>query len=270
MRAPFISHREDARLVGHGVVNEGATSFHMGLAGIPAIAEDVVTARDLVIAADTKKAWHIAHISTARSLSLLRWARSEDVYVTCEVTPHHLLLTDDILAEWSPLGKVNPPLRVDADRVALREGVRDGTIDAFASDHAPHAMAEKSGSFQSAAVGFSGLETAVGAYALALPDLSPTRFVELMSTNPARILGTPGGTLRLGSVADVTIFTDEQWTVDVRAFKSKGKNSPFDGWRFPRRATMTIVGGRVVMYERRSAIASTNLRAAGMPGAVLS
>ena len=269
LRAPFISHCEDARLAAGGVMNEGAMSLHMGLPGSPGIAEDVVTARDLIIAADTGKSWHIAHVTTARSLELVRWARAAGVNVTCEVTPHHLLLGEELFADWSPRAKVNPPLRAESDRQALLAGVRDGTVDVLATDHAPHAFAEKSGSFASAAVGFSGLEIAVGAYAQALADLSPLRFVELLSVNPARVLNVPGGTLRTGTPADLTIFSDEVWTVDARALKSKGKNTPFDGWRFPRRATMTLVGGRVVMYDRRAAIAGTNLRAAAS-GAVIS
>ena len=268
LAAPFISHCDDPALVADGVINEGAMSVEMGLPGVPSIAEDVITARDLIIAADTKKSWHIAHVSTERSLSLIAWARSQDTYVTSEVTPHHLLLGDDVFANWSPYYRVNPPLRGERDRTALVRAVREGAIDVFASDHAPHTAAEKSGSFYTSAVGFSGLETAVGAYALALPDLPVMRFVELLSTNPARILGIPGGTLRVGALADITVFTDEQWTVDARALKSKGKNTAFDGWKFPRRATMTLVGGRVVMYERRSAIASANLQAAGMAGVV--
>ena len=270
LAAPFISHCDEPALVADGVMNEGAMSVEMGLPGVPSIAEDVITARDLIIAADTKKSWHIAHVSTQRSLSLIAWARSQDVHVTSEVTPHHLLLSDDVFSQWSPFYRVNPPLRGESDRQALVRAVRDGAIDVFASDHAPHTAAEKSGSFFTSAVGFSGLETAVGAYALALPGLPLLRFVELLSTNPARILGIPGGTLRVGSIADITVFTDEQWTVDARALKSKGKNTAFDGWKFPRRATMTLVGGRVVMYERRSAIASANLQAAGMAGAIYS
>jgi dihydroorotase len=155
------------------------------------------------------------------------------------------LLTDDTIRERGAAGKVNPPLRSDADVRSLREGVRDGTIDVFATDHAPHTEEEKRGDLRTAAVGFTGLEIAVGAYALALPDLSLTRFVELLSTNPARILNLEGGTLRTGAAGDVTIFADRPWAVDPASFASKGKSTPFSGRTLPRRAVATIVGGEL-------------------------
>jgi dihydroorotase len=165
------------------------------------------------------------------------------------VTPHHLLLTDERFANYRADAKVNPPLRVANDVAALRAAVRDGTIDAFASDHAPHMLEEKADLLGAAPVGFSGLETALGAYALALPDLPLTRFVALLSTNPARILGVAGGTLATGAPADVTIFADRPWTVDAARFYSLGKNTPFDGATLPRRALATIVGGALVMRD---------------------
>jgi dihydroorotase len=161
------------------------------------------------------------------------------------VTPHHLLLTDRAVQEFGAGAKVNPPLRFDDDARALRDAVRDGTVDAFATDHAPHTADEKSGDLQHAAVGFSGLEIAIGAYAAALPDLPLLRFVELLSTNPARILGVPGGSLALGSLADVTIFGERDWVVDPLRFASKGKSTPFAGRTFKRRAIATIVGGEL-------------------------
>jgi dihydroorotase len=182
------------------------------------------------------------------SLDLMRWARARGVRATCEVTPHHLLLLDDRFESYRADAKVNPPLRAERDRQALRDGVRDGTIDVFATDHAPHGLDEKAQLLSAAPVGFSGLEIALGAYALALPDIPLARMIELHSINPARILGVPGGTLAVGSVGDVTVFADRPWTVDARLFHSKGKNTPFDGWTFPRRALATIVGGAVV-YE---------------------
>jgi len=233
----FISHAEDVDLKADAVMNEGGLS------------EDVIVARDLLIGMDTSKAWHIAHLTTARSLELLRWARAQGANATCEVTPHHLLLTDAVVHEQGAAGKVNPPLRGASDAAALRAGVRDGTIDAFATDHAPHTLEEKSGDLRSAAVGFSALEIAVGAYALAVPDLSVPRFVELCSRNPARILGVPGGTLAVGSPADVTVFAERTWTVDPARFASKGKVTPFAGRTLPRKAVATIVGGRLAYRD---------------------
>jgi len=247
----FISHCEDPDLKGDAVMNEGAASVRLGLDGAPGLAEDVIVARDLLIAADAEKAWHIAHVSTATSLDLIRWARSRGVQVTCEVTPHHLVFVDDRFDDYRADSKVNPPLRGSHDRDALRAGVLDGTIDALATDHAPHGLDEKAQLLSVAPVGFSGLEVAVGAYALALPGLPLARFVELLSVNPARILGVPGGTLGVGSPGDVTIFADRPWTVDARLFRSKGRNTPFDGMTLPRRAVATIVEGAVVFEHGR-------------------
>lgn len=217
LRAPFIAHCEP---------------------------EGGMVARDLRIAAETNKTWHLAHLTTADALEQIRNARSLATRVTCEVTPHHLTFTQALLAELGAVATVNPPLRTLEDVEALRCGVRDGTIDAFASDHAPHTEDEK----RRAAPGFSGLEIAVGAYAAALPGLPLTRFVELLSTNPARIIGVPGGTLAIGEPADVTIFADRPWTVDPSSFASKGKCTPFAGQRLPRKVLATIVGG-VVRYR---------------------
>jgi len=242
---PFISHAEDEDLKGDAVMTSGDVADALGVRGAPSLSEDLIVARDLLIALDTGKAWHIAHLSTARGLELLRWSRAQGSTATCEVTPHHLLLSDDTVRELGAGGKVNPPLRSDADARALRDGVRDGTIDAFATDHAPHMEEEKRGDLQTAAVGFTGLEIALGAYALALPDLPLSRFVALLSTNPARILNLEGGTLRIGAPADVTIFADRPWDVDPATFASKGKSTPFAGRTLPRRAVATIVNGDV-------------------------
>jgi dihydroorotase len=245
----FISHCEDGDLRSDAVMNEGARSFELGLDGAPGLAEDVNVARDILIGGDTKKAFHIAHVSTAMSVELVKFGRARGIAVTCEVTPHHLLLGDDRFDGFRADAKVNPPLRLERDIAALRAAVRDGTIDAFATDHAPHTREEKAQLLADAPPGFSGLEIAVGAYAAALPDLPLTRFVELLSTNPARILGVPGGSLCVGSLADVTIFAKRSWRVDSAAFYSLGKNTPFDGASFARRAVATIVGGLVVMRD---------------------
>jgi dihydroorotase len=211
--------------------------------GRPPIAEDLAVARDLVIAQATQKNWHVAHLSTRRALELVRGARRSGARVTCEVTPHHLTFTGADARELGPAARVNPPLREEEDCAALREGVRDGTIDVFASDHAPHTREEKSGERGSVAPGFSGLEIAVGAYAHALPDLPISRFVELLSTNAARILGVSGGTLAPGAIADVTIIAQREWIVDPATFASKGHSTPFAGRRLPRKVVGTIVGG---------------------------
>jgi dihydroorotase len=243
----FISHCEDDDLRGDAVMNEGARSFELGLAGSPGLAEDVNVARDVLIAGDTQKAFHIAHVSTAMSVELLRFGRAAGIAVTCEVTPHHLCLDDARFDRFRADAKVNPPLRREADVRALRDAVRDGMIDAFATDHAPHTREEKAQLLAEAPVGFSGLEIALGAYAFALPDLPPERYVGLLSTNPARILGVAGGTLRVGAPADVTVFADRPWRVDAATFHSLGRNTPFDGATLPRRAIATIVAGELLM-----------------------
>jgi dihydroorotase len=251
LSAPFIVHCQDEDLKDDGVMNEGAVSRRLHLRGEPEIAEDVIVARDVLIARDTKKAWHIAHVSTAGSLAALREARARGDRVTCEVTPHHLVFTDDLIEQLGSGAKVNPPLRTQADVDALRSAVMRDEIDAFATDHAPHTESEKSAHITHGAVGFSGLEVAIGAYAYALPRLPVRRFVEMLSTNPARILDIPGGTLKVGSPAHITIFADRPWTVEPEKFYSKGRSTPFAGMTLPRRALTTIVAGHVVYGDSR-------------------
>jgi dihydroorotase len=205
--------------------------------------EDPMVVRDLTLARETGTPWHIAHVSTAASAAAVNDAKRGGIDVTCEVTPHHLLLTQALVQTHGGGAKVNPPLRTEDDARALREAVRRGEIDAFATDHAPHTAEEKARPFDTAAMGFTGLEVAVGAYALAIPDLPVVRFIELLSVNPARILGVPGGSLAVGSPADLTIFADRPWTVRASTFASKGKNTPFDGMRLPRMVVATIVAG---------------------------
>lgn len=247
----FISHCEDAHLKGDAVMHEGHVSRALGVRGSPALAEDVIVARDLAIGIEAGKPWHIAHLSTHGSIEGLQHARAHGALATCEVTPHHLTFTDEAVRERGAGAKVNPPLRDDVDARALRDAVRDGVIDAFATDHAPHTDAEKTGDLSHAAVGFTGLEIALGAYALALPDLSLLRFVALLSTNPARILGVPGGSLQVGDAADITIFADRYWYVDTSTFASKGRSTPFAGCTLPRMVLATIVAGELA-YDRRA------------------
>ena len=254
VKGAFISHCLESTLHGDAVMNEGRQSAMLGLAASPRIAEDVIVARDVLVAADTRKPWHIAHVSTSTSLDIIRWARSRSTVVSCEVTPHHLLLHDDLFVDYHARAKVAPPLRGAEDSAALRAAVRDGTIDVFATDHAPHTMEEKAQLLSIAPVGFSGLEIAVGAYASALPDLSLERFITLLSHRPAQILGVEGGTLAVGARADVTIFGERPWTVDARSFYSKGKNTPFDGFKFERRVVATVVGGRLAYHVERGII----------------
>jgi len=223
--AVFISHCEDA----------ARKTFDAQLA------ESAIVARDLLIASATGKAWHVAHLSLNASVELLRLARSAGANATAEVTPHHLSCTQEAARELGPAGAVNPPLRSERDARALRDAVRDGTIDVFASDHAPHTREQK----RAGAPGFSGLEIAIGAYAAAIPDLSVQRFVSLLSSHPAHVLGVPGGTLRPGSPADLTLFADREWRVDSTRFASLGRATPFDGAVLPRKAVATIVGGEV-------------------------
>jgi dihydroorotase len=233
MRAPFIVHCESPALA----------------ALSNALSESSIVARDVQIIRKSGKAWHFAHLSTRTAVEILRFARAQGVAATAEVTPHHLNFTADSVT-LGPAARVNPSLAFETDVRALRDAVRDGTISVFASDHAPHTIEEKYG--DKPAPGFTGLEVAIGAYALALPDLSLERFVAMLSCEPARILGIPGGTLAIGTPADITVFNDEPWMVDAAAFASKGKVTPFDGMTLPRKVVATIVGGRI-LYDARIA-----------------
>jgi dihydroorotase len=249
---PIVQHAQDLDLSGDGVMHEGVASACCGLPGIPGAAEDVMVARDLILLEDTGGRYHVAHLSTARALRLVREAKGRGLPVTCEVTPHHLLLADAAVVDsgldsnW----KMQPPLRGAADAAALLEGLADGTVDAIATDHAPHTAEEKALEFQAAPFGIVGLETslALGLDRLVRPGLvSLARLVELMSTGPARVLGLPGGTLAPGSPADVTLIDlERELDVDVARFASKSRNSPFAGWKLRGRAVATIVAGRVV------------------------
>jgi dihydroorotase len=259
---PVIQHAEDLQLSGGGVMHEGEWSTRLGLAGIPGSAEDVMVARDLLLLEDTGGRYHVAHLSTARSLEMVRRARRQGLPVTCEVTPHHLVLTDEEVARsgFSTHCKMKPPLRSERDRRALLEGLADGTVDAIASDHAPHHPDEKDVEFDLAPFGILGLETTL---ALCLDRLVRTgliglpRLVELLSSGPARVLKLAGGTLRPGSPADVTLFDPEgEVTVEAASFRSRSRNTPFDGWTLKGRPVATLLGGRRVELPRARAAGS--------------
>lgn len=253
---PVIDHCEDRSLAGEGVAHESYVTGQLGLRGIPSAAEDVMVDRDIVLAAMTGSAVHIAHLSTTGALRAVREGKARGTRVTCEVTPHHFTLIDANLetpVAYDTRLKMNPPLRERHDRDALVEGLRDGSIDAIATDHAPHHEDEKSVEFDRAPFGIVGLETAVS---LGLDRLvhagvvNLSRFVELMSTNPARILGVPGGRLAAGDPADLTILApDLAVTVNAGAFVSKSRNTPFDGWALRGGVAATIVGGRVLFVN---------------------
>jgi dihydroorotase len=247
---PVIDHCEDPTLKGDGVAHEGYQASRLGLRGIPAAAEELMVERDVTLASVANAAVHIAHMSVRGSLRAVRAGKARGVRVTCEVTPHHFVLTDEVLAGYDTNVKMNPPLREAADRDAMIEGLGDGSIDAIATDHAPHHYDEKLVEFDRAPFGIVGLETAV---ALTFDRLvhagriSVTRMIELLSVNPARILGIPGGTLADGSPADVTLLAPElPTTVSTASFRSKSKNTPFNGWSLRGGVGATIVGGRIV------------------------
>ena len=245
-----VDHCEDRGLAEGGVMHEGLVSARLGLPGIPSAAEEVMVARDIVLAEALGKRVHIAHLSTAAGVRMVAEAKARGVRVSAEVTPHHLLLTDAALETRDPNFKMNPPLRTPADAAALAEGLRTGVLDAIATDHAPHLSEEKGRGLQRAPFGVVGLETAA---ALILDRfvrpgiLSLARFVEVLSVNPARLLGLAGkGRLAAGADADLTVLDLElAHTVDKDRFESKGRNTPFEGWKLKGGVVMTFVGGRV-------------------------
>jgi dihydroorotase len=247
---PVISHAEDDTLARDGCMHEGVVSTELGLSGIPAAAEDVMVARDIVLAELTGAHVHIAHVSSAGAVRLVRDAKARGVRVTAEVTPHHLLLTDEAVRSWDGNMKMAPPLRTKRDVEALIEALVDGTIDCVATDHAPHALSEKEGEFDHAANGVVGLETAVCVLVdrLVKPGLLPlVTLVSRLSRDPARLLRLPGGSLGAGAPADVTLIDpDAAITIDPARFASRSRNTPFTGWTATGRPWKTIVGGKVV------------------------
>lgn len=258
LQRPIMIHAEETALSRTGAMHHGLIADAVGLPGIPDTAESVMVARDLLLAERTGAHVHVLHVSAEQTVSLIRWAKSRGIRVTAEVTPHHLLLCDEDVAAagFHPNWKMNPPLRSAADRAALLEGLLDGTIDIIATDHAPHHVDDKSVPFQQAAFGIVGLETAVGLILDAMVPklLPPLRFVELMSTTPARIFGLPGGTLAPGSPADITIVDPNlEWTVDPDGFFSVSRNTPFAGRRLKGKVVATFVAGQPVFQLQQHA-----------------
>lgn len=252
---PVIQHAEDTRLTGGCSMHLGPTSFRLGLRGMPAEAESGIVERDIALAKKTGAHLHVAHISTRKTLAAVRKAKKEGVRVTCEVTPHHFTLLDEHVGDYDTNYKMNPPLRGEDDRAAMIRGLLDGTIDAIATDHAPHAIHEKQQEFDRAPMGITGLETALP---LALQVLhrhhkmSLTRLIQLLSANPAVVMGLDRrGHLSPGSHADVMIFDpNKEWTFYAQDSRSKSKNTPFDGWKFTGRVETTIISGAVIFTAK--------------------
>lgn len=245
---PVIQHCEDKNLSAGGLMNEGYPSTLLGLPGIPAIAEEIMVARDILIAEYTGTRIHFAHVSTAGSVRLIRDAKKRGLRVTAETAPHYFTLTDESLRDYDTNYKVSPPLRGKTDVSAVKEGLADGTLDAIACDHAPHGRTDKEVEFEYAANGISGLETSLGLSLSLVHEgvLSWPELIAKMSCNPARILNLPKGTLARGADADITVIHPEiAWSVDAAAFHSLGKNSPFSGRKLKGRAVLTIVGGDI-------------------------
>ena len=249
-----IQHAEDTALAANGPAHEGAASTRIGLRSQPAAAESAMVARDLELVALTGARYHVAHASCAETVRLVREAKRRGLPVTAEVTPHHLTLTDEACADYDTAKRVNPPLRSQADVEAVRAGLADGTIDAVATDHAPHSPVEKEVEFEQAASGMIGLETAL-ALCLELVHanvLTPAALITRMSVAPAKILGIPGGTLAPGSVADVTVIDPQvAWTCDPAKLRSRSRNTPFAGRAMRGRAMLTIVAGNIAFAEEK-------------------
>ena len=250
---PVADHCEDPTLAAGGAMNEGIVSARLGLRGIPAEAEEIMAIRDILLARLTGGHVHLCHMSTKGSIELIRWGKERGIRVTAEACPHHLSLTEDCVEGYDTHAKMNPPLRTMAVVEAVREGVRDGTIDVLATDHAPHHNDEKARAFADAPNGIVGLETALAVNItwLVKPGiLSLATLIERMSCAPAKLFGLPGGSLARGTLGDVTVFDPTRsWKVDPAGFRTKGRNTPYGGQTLTGRAVCTVVGGRVVYRE---------------------
>lgn len=247
----IIDHCEDRNLSAGGIMHEGIYSLRLGIKGIPASAEEIMVARDIILAKETKAKVHIAHLSVKGAVELIKFAKQQDIGITAEVTPHHLFLTDASLESYDTNLKVNPPVRSDQDVKALNDAIKEGWIDVFATDHAPHTPDEKDVELDQAPFGINGLETAVPLLLDKLVNkniLPLEKFVAMMSTNPARILGLENkGRISVGADADLTLLKLKQdVVVDTNQFLSKSRNSPFDGWKLKGAPVMTIVDGKIV------------------------
>ena len=248
---PILSHCEDTSLSEGGAMHEGYASTLLGLKGIPSISESVAVARDLMIAEFTAGQLHVAHVSTAASVRLIREAKTRGVRVTAETCPHYLVLTDDAVRGYDPNLKMNPPLRSEADREALWEGLKDGTLDAVATDHAPHSSEEKDSEFDAAPFGILGLETAVGlmfTHGVHRKRMTLRELVLKMAVNPRKILSLRDARIREGGEANLTLLQpDLAWTVDREAFRSKSRNTPFHGWALKGRSMGIVHNGQLVL-----------------------
>jgi dihydroorotase len=249
---PVISHCEDLNLSKGGTIQDGLLAARLGVKGIPCCAEEIMVARDICLAEATETRLHLAHISTAGSLRFIREAKSRGIQVTAEAAPHHFTLTTETILEKGPLAKMNPPLRSSFHCEAVRRGLKDGTLDVVASDHAPHSPQEKDMPLSEAPFGVIGLETSLPLL-LALvhnEEISLARAVELLTSGPAKVIGLGCGVLRPGDTADITVVDlEHEFVVDVSKFKSKAKNSPFHGRCLKGCAVMTMVGGKIA-YEQ--------------------
>ncbi|GAX90966.1 dihydroorotase [Effusibacillus lacus] len=254
---PIVIHAEDESLSGKGCMNEGDVSKRLGLPGIPGVAESVHVARDALLAELTGVHLHVCHISDASAVDVVRWAKGRGIRITAEVTPHHLLLTDEGIDGTDANWKVNPPLRTEKDRLACLEGLLDGTIDMIATDHAPHSEEEKRRAFQVAPFGFVGLETAFPLLYTELVEkaklLTLQQLVKKMATAPAEVFNLPGGTVAEGGLADLVVVNlEEERVIDPATFASKGRNTPFAGWRAKGWPVLTICDGKVTFDRTNS------------------
>ncbi|NLC63683.1 MAG: dihydroorotase [Thermoanaerobacterales bacterium] len=248
-----IDHCEVPTLFEGGQINEGYISTLLGLAGIPRSSEEIMVARNILLSKETGAPVHIAHVSTRGSVELIRRAKAEGVKITCEVTPHHLILTDEDVRGYDTNKKMNPPLRTREDINSLLGGLKDGTIDVIATDHAPHSEDEKDIEFDKAAFGIVGLETALGLVMTHIAEkglLTVEEVISKMTSGPAKVLRFDAGSLKIGMPADITIIDpNREWAVDKNMFFSKGKNTPFHGWKLKGKAVLTFVEGNVVYAE---------------------
>ena len=254
---PVIQHAEDTRMTGGCSMNAGALAFRLGLRGMPIEAEAGIVARDIALLRelnDNRAHLHVAHLSTKKALDHVRAARKSGLHVTCEVTPHHFVLTEEAVGEYDTHAKMNPPLRVAEDREAMIEGLLDGTIDCIATDHAPHAAHEKEQEFERAPNGITGLETSLGLSLAVLHrqhGMPLAQVLALLSARPAAVLGLRAGSLAIGASADVVLFAPEtEWAYRASESRSRSRNTPFDGWSLPGKIHLTIQAGRVVHAER--------------------